>query len=58
MNETINVNLEKMSVLLMIVRICSSEEVYDGRLAGFLYDGVCSCFCMYVCLYGNLYLYY
>ena len=46
MNETINVNLEKMSVLLMIVRICSSEEVYDGRLAGFLYDGVCSCFCV------------
>ena len=25
-----------------------SEDLYDGRLAGILYDGVCSCFCRYI----------
>ena len=44
MNEVINLCLERMSVISMIVRRRISEDVYDGRFAGFLYDGVCSCF--------------
>ena len=46
MNEIINFCLERMSVVRMIVWRRSSEEMYDGHLVGFLYDGVCSCFCM------------
>ena len=46
MSEMINVYLEKMSIVRMIVRRRSSEEVYDGLLTGFLYDDVLSCFCM------------
>ena len=37
----------------MIVRRINSEEVYDGSLAGFFYDGVCSCV-SYVDLYKNV----
>ena len=46
MNEIINVCLERILVLRMIVRIHIRKDVYDGRLAGFLYDGVCRIFCM------------
>ena len=42
MNEMINVYLEQISVVRMIVQRRSSEEVYGGYLARFLYDGVCS----------------
>ena len=46
MNEIINVCLEKMGVVRMVVRRRISEDVFDGSLSGFLYNGVCSCFCM------------
>ena len=46
MNEMRNIFLERMNIVRMIVRRRSSEEVYDGLLAGFLYDDVLSCFCM------------
>ena len=37
-----------MNVLCNIVWRHIIEEVYDASLAGFLYDGMCSCFHMYV----------
>ena len=46
MNEMIVFYLQQMSVVHTISQRCSSEEVYDGHLMGFLYDGVCSCFRM------------
>ena len=52
MNEMINFCLERMIAVRIIARRRSSEEVYDGRLMGFLYDGVCSF--SYVDLYNNV----
>ena len=46
MNEIVFFCIERMSVVNMILRRGISEEVYDGRLVGFLYDSVCSCLCM------------
>ena len=45
-NEIINVCLDQISVVFMAVKRHMSEEVYTGRLAGCLYDGLCCCFCV------------
>ena len=46
MNETIILFSEQMSVVLMIVRRRSIEEVYDGHLAGFF---IMVCVVVFMC---------